>query len=120
MKKLAAVVNVMDPETREIVSYGPDDDVPEDVAALITNPAAWVDDGEDSVVAVEPASVLSDEEKDAALEVAFNVVAQNDLSKTRDELILIAANIGLVAGEDFNKSAGKETIIAAMKHKLDD
>lgn len=48
-RRLAAFVHVND------VAWGPDDEVPADVAALITNPAAWAIP--EPVAAPDPVSV---------------------------------------------------------------
>lgn len=46
-KRLASTVHVhLEDEGRTVV-YGPDDDVPAEHAALITNPKAWADEESD-------------------------------------------------------------------------
>ncbi|NEW40785.1 hypothetical protein GV794_01945 [Nocardia cyriacigeorgica] len=56
IRKLAGYVHVHDPDGVSHV-FGPDDDVPAELAKLITNPAAWA--------APEPTDVPDDEPSDA-------------------------------------------------------
>lgn len=42
--RLASTVYVRDPETGEVSAFGPDDEVPDWAAELITNESAWAQD----------------------------------------------------------------------------
>jgi hypothetical protein len=59
MRQLAAHVVVTDPATGSPVTLGPNDDVPEWAAALITNPAAWAAGGTATPAVPPPAPVLT-------------------------------------------------------------
>src|SRR5688500_16939412 len=116
MKQLAGVVRATDPETLEMVTFDPADwdgeDLPDWVYEQVTNPAAWVgeDDPEDPDAIDQ--SALSDDQKQLIHAAAVAASPEN----TRDELINIATGLGLEPGEDFPKSAGKDIVLAAIKH----
>lgn len=56
-RQLRYTVHIPDPETGETRAFGPGMDVPDDVAALITNPKAWADDTEAPAPAEPPSPV---------------------------------------------------------------
>jgi hypothetical protein len=103
MAKLNSYVHV--PVDNDWVVYGPDDEVPAEHAALITNPKAWEGGEAPSTKSEEPSSAQGDEEpprsgkgssKEAWAEFAQTHGVQVEDGDSRDDIIAALVEAGVV------------------------
>lgn len=97
MARLRSYVHV--PVGMDWVVYGPDDEVPAEHAALITNPKAWADEpsvGSERTADAEPPRSGKGSSKDAWVEFAHAHGVQVDDSGSRDDIISALVDAGVV------------------------
>lgn len=100
-KRLTGYVHITNPDTGEACVFGPDDDVPDWAEELITNPSAW------SFTATHPET---GEEVTMTIDDALGQMS-------RPQLVTALEDMGLVAGEDFPASAGKERLAQILRER---
>lgn len=104
MAKLASYVHV--PVDGDWVVYGPDDEVPAEHAALITNPKAWVDGKLPSTKAVKPSGDKAEDteppragkgsSREVWAEFASKRGVQVESEDTRDDIITALVDAGVI------------------------
>lgn len=110
-RKLRTHVMVHDPATLRPTTFGPEDEVPDWAIPLITVPGVWEDE---DVIRVTVGGNDGAGPSTADM-LAAMVNVSDDL--TREQLLDVAKRMGLKPGEHFNKTANKDTILAAIRHR---